>query len=186
MLKVAGLDTDAFECLYDRYSSVIFSLIKNIVGNKEVAEKVLADVFLILWKRIDIFDFRTANVYTWLVTLAKNKAVDELKRQSGKDKLPAYDDDYERNNVLPKLSLEIKPFELNYIVRIKNKILEAVNSLTDPQKYVLMLMYFGVLSEAEIAEELNIPAPTVRVKLQVAMTTLQEKIEQIIPLDKRS
>ncbi|HLG31890.1 MAG TPA: sigma-70 family RNA polymerase sigma factor [Ignavibacteriaceae bacterium] len=186
MLKVSGSDAEAFEQLYDRYSSVLFSLIIKIVGDKNAAEKILEDVFLILWKRIDSFDFRTATVYTWLVTLARNKAVDELKRKLGNYELPAYDDNYEKNNILPRLSLEIRTLELNYILRIREKILEAVSSLTDAQKYVLMFMYFGGINEAEIAGELNIPAPTVRVKLQAAMTNFLEKVEQVIPRDRRS
>ena len=183
MHQLDGHDTAAFGHLYDRYSTVLFSLIDKIVGDKELAEKILEDVFLILWKRIDLFDFRTACVYTWLVNLAKNKAIDELLRQIGKDHQPVYDDDFERNYILPRLSLEIKTLELKYILHIRKKLLDAINSLTDPQKYVLMLMYFGALSEAEIGEKLNIPAQTVRVKLQVAMTALQEKFERLLSDD---
>ena len=104
-------------------------------------------------------------------------------RQIGKDHQPVYDDDFERNYILPRLSLEIKTLELKYILHIRKKLLDAINSLTDPQKYVLMLMYFGALSEAEIGEKLNIPAQTVRVKLQVAMTALQEKFERLLSDD---
>ena len=80
MLKVAGYDSKALEHLYDRYSPILYTLIKKIVDDKEVAEEVLSDVFVIIWKKIDQFDFKTNNVYTWLITIARNKAIDTLKR----------------------------------------------------------------------------------------------------------
>ena len=74
MLKVAGYDSKALEQLYDRYSPILYTLIKKIVDDNENAEEILSDVFVIVWRQIDQFDFKTNNVYTWLVTLTRNKA----------------------------------------------------------------------------------------------------------------
>ena len=177
MLKVAGYDSKALEQLYDRYAPILYTLIKKIVTEKETAEEILSDVFVLVWRQIDQFDFKTNNVYTWLVTLARNKAIDVVNRKNGK-LLPEYDEDYEKEFILPKLSPEIEPMELNGVMNKKERIEKALASLTDAQKYVLELSYYGGMDQAEIAGKLNIPTVTVKSKLQVAFGNLMKKVSE--------
>lgn len=174
MLKVAGYDSKALELLYDRYAPILYSLIKKIVTDKESAEEILSDVFVIVWRQIDQFDFMTNNIYTWLVTLSRNKAIDFLNRKLGKS-LPEYTDDYEKEFILPKLSPEIHPIELEEVLNNKNRMEKALNSLTDAQRYVLELSYYGGMDQEEIAAKLKIPTVTVKSKLQVAIGNLMQK-----------
>jgi RNA polymerase sigma-70 factor, ECF subfamily len=177
MLKVAGYDSKALEQLYDRYAPILYTLIKKIVTEKETAEEILSDVFVLVWRQIDQFDFKTNNVYTWLVTLARNKAIDVVNRKNGK-LLPEYDEDYEKEFILPKLSPEIEPMELSEVMNKKERIEKALASLTDAQKYVLELSYYGGMDQAEIAGKLNIPTVTVKSKLQVAFGNLMKKVSE--------
>jgi RNA polymerase sigma-70 factor, ECF subfamily len=177
MLKVAGYDSKALEQLYDRYSPILYTLIKKIVTEKESAEEILSDVFVIVWRQIDQFDFKTNNVYTWLVTLARNKAIDVLNRKVGK-LMPEYDDEYEKEHIVPKLSPEIQALELKEVMHKKEKLEKALNGLTDAQKYVLDLSYYGGMDLAEIAGKMNIPAGTVKSKLQVAFGNLMQKVSE--------
>ena len=177
MLKVAGYDSKALEQLYDRYSPILYTLINKIVNDNDTAEEILSDVFVIVWRQIDQFDFKTNNVYTWLVTLARNKAVDVLNRNAGK-MLADYDDDYEKEHILPKLSPEIQALELEDVMDRKNNLNKALSSLTDAQKYVLDLSYFGGMDLAEIAAKMNIPTVTVKSKLQVAFGNLMRKVTE--------
>lgn len=177
MLKVAGYDSKALEQLYDRYAPILYTLIKKIVTDKETAEEILSDVFVIVWRQIDQFNFKTNNIYTWLITLARNKAIDELNRRGGKQ-LPDYNDDYEKENIIPKLSPEIESMELEDVLNKKEKIEKALSSLTDAQKYVLELSYYGGMDQAEIARKLNIPTMTVKSKLQVAFGNLMQKVSE--------
>ena len=174
MLKVAGYDSKALELLYDRYAPILYSLIKKIVTDKESAEEILSDVFVIVWRQIDQFDYMTNNIYTWLVTLSRNKAIDFLNRRLGKS-LPEYTDDYEKEFILPKLSPEIHPIELEEVLNNKNRMEKALNSLTDAQRYVLELSYYGGMDQEEIAAKLKIPTVTVKSKLQVAIGNLMQK-----------
>lgn len=178
MLKVAGYDSKALEQLYDRYAPLLYSLIKKIVTDRETAEEILSDVFVIVWRQIDQFDFTTNNIYTWLITIARNKAVDALNRKLGKN-LPEYSDDYEKEVILPKLSPEIHPIELEEVLNNKNKMEKALNSLTDAQKYVLELSYYGGMDQEEIAAKLKIPTVTVKSKLQVAIGNLMQKHSEV-------
>lgn len=177
MLKVAGYDSKALEQLYDRYAPILYTLIKKIVTDKDTAEEILSEVFVTVWRQIDQFDFKTNNVYTWLITLARNKAIDVLNRNNGK-LLPEYTEDYEREHIIPKLSPEIEALELADVLNIKDKIEKALGSLTDAQKYVLELSYYGGMDQGEIAGKLNIPTMTVKSKLQVAFGNLMQKVSE--------
>ena len=175
MLKVAGYDSQALEELYERYSPLLFTLINRIVENKELAEEVLSDVFVIIWQKIEKFDFKTNNVYTWLVLLARNKALDVLKRNNNPGMLPEYDDEYENEFIIPKLSDSIIPLDLEKILSKNSGITNALNKLTDAQKYVIELAFYHGLKEDDIAKKLNIPAPTVKSKIQITLGNLYKK-----------
>ncbi|MEJ2193478.1 MAG: hypothetical protein P8X73_01305, partial [Ignavibacteriaceae bacterium] len=70
MQKTIEGDSKSLEELYDRYSQILYSLIKKIVIDKSVAEEVLANVFSLVWKKGERLDFSIYNLYSWLVSLA--------------------------------------------------------------------------------------------------------------------
>ncbi len=177
MLKIAGYDSKALEQLYDRYTPLLYTLIKRIIPVKETAEEVLSEVFVIIWRQIDQFNFSNSNIYTWMVTLARNKAIDVKNRTIGKV-TEEYTDEYEKEKILPNLSSEIESVELEEVLEMKEKIQGAMKSLTDAQRYVIELSYFEGLDESGIAEKLKIPSSTVKSKLQVAIGNLMKKISK--------
>jgi RNA polymerase sigma-70 factor (ECF subfamily) len=177
MLKIAGYDSKALELLYDRYTPLLYTLIKRIIPDKETAEEVLSEIFVIIWRQIDQIDFKSSNVYTWMVTLARNKAIDVKNRNIGKV-TEEYTVDYEKEKILPKLSREIESVELEDVLGMKEKIEGAIKSLTDAQRYVMELSYYEGVDEIGIAEKLKIPSSTVKSKLQVAIGNLMKKISK--------
>ena len=90
--RIGQRDSRALESLYNRYSPLLYTVIKKIVGDQALAEQVLVDVYVLVWQKIKAFDERTNNAYCWLITLARNKAVDTLRRQR-----PDAADNYEYN-----------------------------------------------------------------------------------------
>jgi RNA polymerase sigma-70 factor (ECF subfamily) len=174
MKRVAAYDSKALEILYDRYSPLLYTLIKKIAVEKSLAEEILTEVFVIIWRRIELFDIYSGNVYTWLVTLARNKAVDTVRRKNENLKMPEYTKDYEINFILPSLSKQIDPLDLATTNAIKDSFEVALNKLTDAQQYVLYLAYYEGLTQIEISEKLNIPYATVKSKIKIASTNLRE------------
>lgn len=175
MLKIAGYDSSALELLYDRYAPMLYALIKKIIPNQELADKVLSEVFVITLKQIDQFDFKSSDVYTWLVTLTRNKAIDSMKRQNGMEKR-VYTEEFEKDEIIPKLSPEIKAMELADVTRMRNNVQAAINSLTDAQKSLLDLSYYEGLDESMIAERLKIPVSSVKSKLRLVNASLMKQI----------
>lgn len=174
--KVSDYDSKALEELYDRYAPILYSLIKKIVTDQKVAEELLTDIFVIAWEKSSIINSSANNVYTWLITLARNKAVDRKRRDESTEELPEYNDDYENEYVIPNLSNSIDPLDLNNALSVKENFEEALNNLTDAQQYVVYLAYYEGKTESEIAKKLNIPLPTVKSKIKVALTNLKQNL----------
>jgi RNA polymerase sigma-70 factor, ECF subfamily len=174
MKRVAAYDSKALEILYDRYSPLLYTLIKKIAAEKSLAEEILTEVFVIIWRRVELFDIYSGNVYTWLVTLARNKAVDTIRRHNKNLKVPEYTDAYEINFIVPKLSKQIDPLDLATMNAIKDSFEIALNRLTDAQQYVIFLAYYEGLTQKEISEKLNIPYVTVKSKIKIASANLRE------------
>ena len=111
MQRVSSNDSKALEVFYNRYSSLLYTLIKKIVSEEKTAEDILSEIFVIIWRKVDQFDFNTGNVYTWLVTLARNKAVDSLKRlqlperQAGRIRILKYIMMLTKTNILYRIYL---------------------------------------------------------------------------------
>ena len=172
--KIVKYDSKALEELYLRYSPILYSLIKKIVIEVEASEKILLDVFTTVWTKIDLFSFRTANVYTWMITLTRNKAVEyKRNRESGSLTHEGKDEDF---YIVPILDKNIDSLSLDSAMKTKPEISEALDNLTEAQKYVLLLSYYEGLTLGEIAEKLNIPVPTVRTKVMVALNKLKENL----------
>ena len=173
MQKIIEGDSKSLEELYDRYSQILYSLIKKIVIDKSVAEEVLANVFSLVWKKGERLDFSIYNLYSWLVSLAHNKAIDRKKRDASLEGLPEYTEEYEDNFIIPKISKSIEANDLEKAMSAKVKFGNAMNKLTSAQKYVINLAYYEGKTQSDIANQLNIPLPTVKSKIQVALSNLK-------------
>lgn len=171
--RVINKDSKALEILYDRYSPILFTLVNKIVSDKIKAENILSDIFVIIWQKSNLYNFNAQKLYTWLILLTRNKSIDFAKRERG-EIIEEYTDDYENQIVLPKISPEISSLELDEAFDKRGAIYSAVNQLTEAQQYVLSLAYYEGLSEKEIAKKLNIPVPTIKSKLRVALNSIRE------------
>ena len=176
MLRVVNYDSKALEILYDRYSPLLYTLIKKIVGEKTLAEEVLTEVFVIIWRKIEFYDSEKNNAFTWLVSIARNKAVDVIRRKKGEAGNIHYSEEYENRFVIPRLSQTIDPLDLNTVSSISGNVETALNNLTDAQQYVLYLAYYEGLTHQQISERLNIPLQTVIAKIKIAANNLRENL----------
>lgn len=176
MIKISEADKEAIELLYDRYSQLLYGLILKIVEEEETAEEVLAEVFRIIWTRPEYFNSDTANVYTWMIMLARKKAIDTIRRKRGDEGIPEYNDQYELQNIVPKLSLKNKILERDKIVSKIDKISNLLNVLYPDQKLILNEVFYKASEDKVIAQKLNIPVAAVKLKLQFILETLMQRL----------
>lgn len=176
--EIAKYKSRALEELYSRYSSIVFTLAKKIAPDAKAAEEVVVDVFSIVWKRAGEIDFSRNCLYAWIITLTRNKAVDSLKRsRSPEATLDYYDDDYEETFILPRISMEIDNYDIKHVQKNKSRVENALEKLTDAQKYVIHLAYYEGYNINEISEKLGIPKETVRTKIFTALNMLNDNFE---------
>ena len=173
--RISNRDSKALEALYDRYSPVLYTLVKKIVNDKSKAEEVIAEIFVIIWQKSSKFDVNSDNLYSWLINFSRNKALDFIRRERALI-VDEYNDEYEDKFIFPNLSTFLPPNDLEKTFNRRDKIYSAFHNLTEAQQYVLSLAYYEGLSESDIASKLNIPLLTVKSKMRVALNSVKENL----------
>jgi RNA polymerase sigma-70 factor (ECF subfamily) len=165
--SVAGGDEQALSALYDRYRLILFGLIQRILHSQAEAEDVLQEVFLQVWRRASAFDEARGRPFTWLVTLARSRAIDRLRALGSRDRT-AQEAARAVPDRLSDASDDAVKSEQGEIVR------RALAELPEEQRRTLLLAYFEGLTQTEIAERLNAPLGTVKTRMRSGMIKLRE------------
>ena len=165
-------DVNAFEQLYDRHSRTVYSLVLRILQQAATAEEVVQDVFLQLWRNAAAYDAGRGPFVPWLLTLARNRALDHLRlkserqrrREDQTDELPPV-------GTVPQYERELD--ERRRIQRIRS----LMGALLPQQKRAIELAYFEGLSHSEIAEKLKEPLGTVKSWIRNGLLRLKEGLQ---------
>ena len=164
-----GRDEKGFNYLYKNYSGALYGVIFSIVRYEEEANEVLQDVFVKIWNSIESFDQKKASLYTWMLNIARNSAIDRLKSKSFQNDLKNQSiPDFVNNHV--GLSLEQK----HDFQEVQN----GVNNLRDEYKILINKAYFGGFTQEEISEELGIPLGTVKTRTRAALQELKNILRE--------
>ena len=157
-------DKVGMEILYDRYASKIYGIIRQIIRYEDYAENVLNDSLLKVWKNIDSYNPNKGRFLTWMINIARNTAIDEVrsKRFSGSSRMTDFEDD---NVMNPDFSYEFSIDNLD--------VKDIVNRLDDKYKNIIDLIYFGGYTQMEVSEELDIPLGTVKGRVRKAFHELR-------------
>lgn len=161
---------DALGDLYDRYGRLMYSIAMNSVGDQVSAEEIVQDVFTHVWAKAKTYDPRIAKVSTWLVSITRNRAIDELRKRNVRP---------EKTNLSwEEISLKSYPFtqgseEEAVLLERKMNVREALDTLAPCQREVLALAYFRGYSQSKIAKVLAIPLGTVKTRMRLAKQKLR-------------
>jgi RNA polymerase sigma-70 factor, ECF subfamily len=150
--------------LYDAYSRALYGIILHIVQNRELAEEVLQDTFTKAWRNIDRYDTRKGRLYTWLVNIARNSAIDATRAKH-----------FNRRNVPIESTLNLIDAHQNKSINTDTiGVQKLIEALPKNYKILIDLIYFQGFTQAETAEYLSMPIGTVKTHLRVAMTLLKQ------------
>jgi RNA polymerase sigma factor (sigma-70 family) len=159
-------DQKTMSTLYTMYSPALLGIISRIIKFDEIAEDVLQETFVKIWKSIDQYQESKGRLFTWMARLAKNTAIDHLR---GRGYINS-----RKNSDLDEVFVEAdKSNQMVYNPETIGLRTLTMN-LCAPQKAILDLIYFQGYSQSEVAEELNIPLGTVKTRLRMAITTLRK------------
>jgi RNA polymerase sigma-70 factor (ECF subfamily) len=164
---IAGGDEQSLSALYDRYRLILFGLILRILHSQPEAEDVLQEVFLQVWRRAGDFDETRGRPFTWLVTLARSRAIDRLRSLSSRERTAQESARGVPDQISDAADDAVKS-EQGEVVRA------ALRELPEEQRQALLLAYFEGLTQSEISERLGAPLGTVKTRMRSGMIKLRE------------
>lgn len=164
--------------LYDRYGRLVYSIGLNALGETQSAEEVTQDVFLRVWERAETYQADQGKVAAWLARIARNRAVDLIRRRSVRPESNSVAWEEGPGNEMASNHNVEQAAELN---EQQQHVRKAIAQLPPEQKQVLALAYFQGLSHQEIADRLNQPLGTVKTRVRLAMQKLRSLLADQIP-----
>jgi RNA polymerase sigma-70 factor (ECF subfamily) len=167
---IAGGDETALAACYDRYRVILFSQILRILNDRQEAEDCLQEVFLQVWRRARDFDAARGRAFTWLVTIARSRALDRLRASGSRLRLATEAAQMPRDEI-GDAAAEAVQSEAGAIVRT------ALAALPEEQRRTLLLAYFEGLTQTEIAARLGDPLGTVKTRMRAGMIKLRELLK---------
>lgn len=163
---VAADDTDALRVLYERYGSIVFGMAQRLLGDRQLAEECTQDVFVALWRGAAKYEPKRAQVSTWLIGIAKYRAIDLVRRRAARPADP-YAEIWQSDESPDSAELVASADQAQ-------RVAAAVAALPPPQREALTLAYFEDLSHSEIATRLSLPLGTVKGRIRSALDRLRE------------
>jgi RNA polymerase sigma-70 factor (ECF subfamily) len=170
MARIASGDEAALSEAYDRYSRPVFSLLLRILQDKTVAEEVLQDVFFFLWQNASRFSPERGALQSWLLVMARNRAISYLRRRPRYETLDELTEPWAASGQ----KLQDTAAEQGEIVA---RVRSALAQLPDEQNKLFELAYFSGLSHSEIAAQTGQPLGTVKTRLRTALTSVRRAFE---------
>ncbi|MCH2448899.1 MAG: sigma-70 family RNA polymerase sigma factor [Gracilimonas sp.] len=182
MARIKTRDTSALSELYDNYNGLLFGLILSILKKREEAEDLLQEVFIKIWQNAEKFDLERGTVYTWVVTLTRNRSIDRLRSKVYKEQKKQSTSLDDEDVFHPLYSEESDPLENTILKERAKKVHQALDQISEKQKKVLQVAYFSGMSQSEISEEFDIPLGTVKTRMRDGMIKLKELLTKGIEL----
>jgi RNA polymerase sigma factor (sigma-70 family) len=172
VVSLKNKDRQAFHYLYQNYAPALEGAIRNIIQLNTLAEEVLQDAFMRIWEQITLYDPQKGRLFTWMMRLCKNLAIDKLR---SKEFRKQHQNIFTLEN--PALGLAYQNYyELNPETIGLSEILK---DLPEEQAILFQLIYFKGYTQAEVAEELNMPLGTVKTRVRAGLHLLRKKFSQV-------
>ena len=161
-------DQRGFSILYDNYSTALFGVIHKIVHSDEIAADVMQDSFVKIWKNIKQFDPEKGRLYTWMINLARNTAIDYIRSKGFQNE--------QKNQSIPESVNDSEQYattsNVDYI-----GMKEVLLQLKQEWRELIELAYYKGYTQQEIAERLDIPIGTVKTRTRNALIELKSLLK---------
>jgi RNA polymerase sigma factor (sigma-70 family) len=180
-------DRVAFRELYERTSAHLFAVVLRINHDRAQCEDILQDVYLTLWRAAQGFDSTQSQPLTWLTSIARNRAIDSLRRrQAGVQFEPAATGDDEDHDVYDSHSSEaLGPLELLARAVDARQLAGCIEHLSAPQRHSVALAFFDGCTHAEVAAQMGVPLGSVKSWLRRALTALKDCLDRALSTEAR-
>jgi RNA polymerase sigma-70 factor, ECF subfamily len=172
MARVSEGDAEAFEVIFDRHADAAFSLAYRMCGRRSMAEDVVQDAFLSLWRSGARYDRTRGGVRSWVLRVVHNRAIDAFRRETIRSSRDVHDEGIaERIASTERTEVEAERRDEAQQVR------SALGGLPADQRQVIELAFFGGFSHSQIAEMLKLPTGTVKGRMRLGMTKMRISLD---------
>ena len=165
--KLNRRDQQAFQWLYDQYSPALYGVVLRIVRDDDQAQDVLQDIFVKIWKNLDAYDDSKGRLFTWMLNVARNTAIDALRARKAQPS-SAIRTDEDNVHIIDRQRNTQQPNPAHIGVQ------DIVSQLRPERKQLIDLVYFAGYTHEEAAEELNLPLGTVKTRVRAALQELKQ------------
>jgi RNA polymerase sigma-70 factor, ECF subfamily len=169
--RLKGREPQAMADLYDRYGRLAYALIFRIVKDTGVAEDLVQETFLRIWNRAQGFDHERGALGPWVMTAARNRAIDYIRSTEGRMSRNAFELE---QNEHPAVFTDVEADILNS--DRARRLRTAFEKLTPNQKLVIELAYYEGLSQSEMAARMKQPLGTIKTWTRAALRALREEL----------
>jgi RNA polymerase sigma-70 factor, ECF subfamily len=168
MVRVHSGDARAFEVIFDRHAGPAFSLAYRMCGRRAMAEDIVQEAFLSLWRSGARYDSTRGSVRSWVLSAVHHRAIDAFRREGVRQSRDVRDDSAAER--LPARELT----EVEAVRRDEARDVQAaLQGLPQDQRQVIELAYFGGFTHSQIAEILGLPAGTVKGRMRLGLSKLR-------------
>ncbi len=174
MQRLSYRDLRAFEALYDRYGDLVYSTCLRVVRDAQLAEDIVQEVFLRLWRKPESYVAQRGRFPTWLLSVTRNRSVDEI-RSRGRRQRHENTSPQQQERELPA-GQEQDPALSAQLADQQRLIRAALAELPEEQRLAIELAYFGGLTQQEIAAKLSQPLGTVKTRIRLGMQKLRNAL----------
>ena len=166
----------ALEVLYDRYSSVVFSFALRLVGDRQLAEEVLQEVFFRAWQQGGSFSQKRGTFITWLLSITHNLAIDEIRKRRRRPQKAESEEPEAVLAAVPDTGSGADVEDEVWLGALRETIVGALDQLPPPQREAIELAYYQGLTQREIAEALGEPLGTIKTRMRLGLLKLREAL----------
>jgi len=167
LARVAARDRDAFAAVYRATSAKLWGIILRILPRRDVAEDVLQDVYVRIWERAGSFDPAKASPITWMASIARNRAIDEIRRRR-----PVSIE--ETPEALDVADRGADPLESAQQSEELRRLKECLEGLEPERREMVLLAYYSGLSRDELAQRFSHPVNTIKTWLHRSLAQLRK------------
>ena len=171
-MRVAAGDQLAMASLYQTSSRVVYGLLLRILNEHGLAEEVLLDVYMQVWRQAGSYDEGRGSPMAWMLTIARSRAIDRLR--SGRQEL-LLRESFEALEENARSETDVE--EAAEIAEVQGRVRDALETLPAEQREVIELAYYSGLSHSEIALQLEQPLGTVKTRTRLGMMKLRDLLQ---------
>lgn len=168
VLLIKQRDQKAFTYLYDNYAKALFTVINSLLRDVEESEDILQKTFLKIWENFDSFDISKGRLYTWMLNLSRNMAIDYKRSKTNSNK----------NNTISQNKNHLTTIATTEDTTDTIGLKKVVDNLKTEHAILIDLVYYKGYTQEEISAKLNIPLGTVKTRIRKAVLILRGQLQE--------